>query len=152
MDQAKYNDPVIQQIEHLLSILKNERARQMSVTRPTIRPIHSWDEQTRHLRFAEKVKLHRYPGGFANTTRWRREQMLAAHRRQLEGLDEPAVVEATAIHEAVAYALDAERFLGSLDQRDERDYFPVGAVDALAEHLLVWLRERGYQVSRLQEE
>lgn len=152
MSQTHYNDQIIQQIERLLNILRNERTAEVSKPRTTIRPIHTWDEQTRHLRFAEKVRLYRYPGGLANTTRWRRDQMGTAYHKRIAGLVEPARSQSFAIHEAMAYAIDAERFLGSLDQRDDRDCFPVEAVDALAEHLLVWLRERGYQVVPLREE
>lgn len=152
MSYTNQDDQIIQQIERLLHLLRNKRKPETRAGRRAIRPIHTWDELTRHLRFAEKVKLHRYPGGLANTTRWRRDQMTVAHRRGLERLVESERMAAAAIHEAMAYALDAERFLGSLDQRNDRDYFPVEAVDALAEHLMVWLRERGYQVVPLREE
>lgn len=152
MSQQHHGDRIIRQIEFLLYELRRQRAPETGAVRPRIRPIHTWDEQTKHLRFAEKVKLHRYPGGLANTTRWRRDQMVAAYRQRLTAMEEPIRADANAVHEALAYAIDAERFLGSLDQRDERDYFPIGAVDELAEHLLCWLEERGYRITAIGRE
>ena len=146
MSHQDHDDPIIQHLEVLLHRLNRQGATEAGINRQRVRPIRTWDEQTRHLRFADKVKLHRYPGGLANTTRWRHGQRVSAHRQRIEGLGKPAQAEAEAIHEAMAYALDAERFLGSLDRRDERDYFPVEAVDELAERLLVWLEERGYRI------
>lgn len=58
-------------------------------------------------------------------------------------LAERSVHEAS--HEAVAWALDAERFLGSFN-RGERGGFPVETVDEVADHIIVWLSERGFRV------
>jgi hypothetical protein len=49
------------------------------------------------------------------------------------------------VHEALAWALDAERFHGSFNRR-EGGGLPPEAVDAVTDHLLVWLRERGCTV------
>ena len=137
---------IIHQLERLLQTLKEEPGTGVHRERPLVRPIRTWDEQTRHLRFAEKVKLHGYPGGLANTTRWRRDRRVAMYRERIASLTEREVVAREAVHEAMAYAVDAECFLGSLDSRDERGRFPVDDVDDLATHLIVWLDEAGYQV------
>jgi hypothetical protein len=105
----------------------------------------NWEARTKDQRFAEKVKTHGYPLGLAKSTHWRRDRLVAElhERASTMTLAERAVYHAT--HEAVAWALDAERFLGSFN-RGERGGFPIDAVDEVADHVLIWLRERGYRV------
>lgn len=102
-----------------------------------------WEARTRDQRFAEKARTHGWPPGLAKSTRWRRDRLVAADRERAEPGREAAI-------EALAWALDAERFLGAFS-RGAPGAFPVEAVDEVAEHLVVWLRERGFRVVPVEE-
>jgi len=107
--------------------------------------IPNWAETTQDQRFSQKVRTHGYPLGLAKSTRWRRDRLVANLEERVSAMspEEEAVHDAT--HEALAWALDAERFLGSFN-RVGGDNFPPTTVDSVASHLLIWLRERGYGV------
>lgn len=103
-----------------------------------------WEERTKDQRFSEKIRTHGWPPGLAKSTRWTRERLVAEARER----DDPS---RDAAIDALAWALDAERFLGAFS-RGAPGAFPVDAVDEVAEHLLVWLRERGFRVVPIEDE
>ena len=107
--------------------------------------IPNWEERTKHQRFSERVKTHGYPLGFAKSQHSVRDRLVDEQRSRIDGLSEEARLEHSAAHEAVAWALDAERVLGSFNQ-GERGGFPVDAVDRVTDQVLAWLDHRGYQV------
>lgn len=95
-----------------------------------------WEERTKDQRLSEKAKTHGWPPGLAKSMRWRRDRLVAEHRDRADLSRDEAI-------EALAWALDAERFLGAFS-RGAPGAFPASATDEVAEHLLVWLRERGF--------
>lgn len=76
----------------------------------------------------------------------KRERLVAELREYVANLDTAAAAEYAATHEAVAWAVDAERFLGSFHRGASG--FRAEHVDAVGDHLLVWLAERGCTVVR----
>src|SRR4029078_13377838 len=48
-------------------------------------------------------------------------------------------------HDAVARALDLERLLGSFNH-SERDNFPIRTIDQVADNMLLWIDEEGFQI------
>ncbi len=64
-------------------------------------------------------------------------------QRRVEVLDDAERAQFAEAHEAMAWALDAERVLESFN-RGERGGFPVESVDEVTNHLLAWLDARGY--------
>jgi hypothetical protein len=104
-----------------------------------------WEARTRDQRFAEKVRTHGYPLGLAKGTFAQRDRLLAAHHQRVGNATAEQRAVYDAVHEALAWALDAERFLGSFAGR-EGGGLPPETVDAVTDHLLVWLRERGCTV------
>lgn len=109
--------------------------------------IPNWEERTKHQRFAERAKTHGYPLGFAKSQYRVRDRLVEEMRGRVEGLGGEERAAFALAHEAIAWALDAERFLGSFNQ-GARGGFPVDSVDRVADHLLAWLDHRGYQVVR----
>lgn len=109
----------------------------------------NWEERTKDQRFAEKVKTHGYPAGLAKSTRWKRDALVAALSERVDQMDPAERAIHDQIHEALAWSLDAERFLGSFNYR-ERGGFPTETVDQVADHILVWLGERGYRIVQTQ--
>ena len=107
--------------------------------------IPNWAEQTKDQRFSQKVRTHGYPLGLAKSTRWRRDRLITDLQDQVSRMSPNARAVHESVHEALAWALDAERFLGSFN-RPGGDTFPPHAADAVADHLLIWLRERGCTV------
>jgi hypothetical protein len=105
----------------------------------------NWEERTQDQRFAEKAKTHGYPLGLAKSTHWRRDRLVAELQERASKMTPADRAVHHAIHEAVAWALDAERFLGSFN-RGGRGGFDVVHVDEVANHVLIWLRERGFRV------
>jgi hypothetical protein len=105
----------------------------------------NWEERTRHQRLSEKVKSHGYPLGFGKSQVHLRVSLLEDQRARTDTAGDEDRVRHMAAHEAVAWALDAERFLGSF--RDgEGGGFPKQNVDRVADHILAWLGYRGFQV------
>lgn len=90
-------------------------------------------------RFAERSATHPYPTGFARRAQWMRDDLMIAQRMRVEHMQPDAYAAHRAAHDALAWALDAERFLGSVGLAAER-------VDEVAGHFLAWLGERGYQL------
>jgi hypothetical protein len=105
----------------------------------------NWEERTQDQRFAEKAKTHGYPLGLAKSTHKKRNRLVAEIRDRVERMHPAERAVHHAVHEGVAWALDAERFLGSFN-REGRGGFDAGNVDAVADHVLVWLWERGFRV------
>lgn len=116
--------------------------------------IPDWEEATKDQRFAEKAKTHGWPMGLAKSARWKREALLAAERANRLLLPEEEVAGRDAAREALAWALDAERFLGSFSSRvRELGFLNLHStkVDEVAEHLEIWLRERGYEIRKIDQ-
>lgn len=107
--------------------------------------IPHWEEQTKDQRFSERAKTYGYPLGFAKTQLNVRDRLEEEQRSQVNAADSEARAAFAAAHEAVAWALDAERFLGSFNVGG-RGGFPVGTVDSVANRMLVWLDHRGLAV------
>jgi hypothetical protein len=102
----------------------------------------NWHERAKDQRLSVKVRSHGYPLGLAKSNRMTREHLLADLQERLEQLSPAAYARHRAAHEALAWALDAERFLGSF----HAGQLNVERVDAVTDHLLVWLAERGFQI------
>lgn len=107
--------------------------------------VPNWLDATKDQRMSEKATAHGYPPGLAKSTRRHREDLVAAEQERLAPLAPEVRDASNAAHEALAWALDAERFLGAFS-RGAPGAFPVEAVDEVAEHLLLWLRERGFRL------
>ncbi len=107
--------------------------------------IPNWEEQTKDRRFAERVKTHGYPLGFAKTQLRVRDRLVEAQRTRVEAADIQGRDAYANAHDAVAWVLDAERFLGSFNQ-GVPDRFPAETVDSVAERFLAWLDHRGFTV------
>ena len=107
--------------------------------------ISNWEDRTKDQRFSEKVTTHGYPLGLAKSTRWKRDRLLVDYQQRLEQMSAGERAVHQAVHDAVAWALDAERFLGNFN-RSAGGRLPIGQVDAVADHLVIWLRERGFAV------
>lgn len=100
-----------------------------------------WEERTKDQQFSEKMKTHGWPPGLAKSTRWKRERLAQEVRARVQSLSP----EKDDARKALAWALDAERFLGAFN-RGAPGRFPAAVVNKVAEHLLVWLRERGFRI------
>lgn len=139
------------QVERLITAMRED-----GIAGATIGPdgaitgVPNWEEATRHQRMSEKAKTHGYPPGLAKSTRWPRDALLAAERERLERSSPEERAARDAAHEALAWALDAEHFLGAFS-RGAPGAFPAEAVDEVAGHLLLWLRERGFRVVPVEE-
>jgi uncharacterized protein YjbI with pentapeptide repeats len=105
----------------------------------------TWDERTRHQRFGERAKTHGYPLGFAKSQLAVRRQLLESMRARIQALNEEDRVAAERAREAVAWALDAERFLGSFNHAGS-DGLPIENVDRVADQILAWLDSIGFRV------
>lgn len=112
--------------------------------------VPDWEEVTKDQRFAEKVKTHGWPPGLGKSTRWMRDGMAAGEDVLRQSMSDDERARQDAIHKAVAWSLDAERFLGSFSH-GEPGRFLAEHVDAVATHLLLWLHTRGFQVVPLAE-
>lgn len=107
--------------------------------------IPNWEERTKDQRFSERVKTHGYPLGFAKSQWHLRDRLRERRRTENAALAEEQKLEAERVHDVVAFALDAERVLGSFNYTGD-DRFPVDTVDRVAGNLLLWLDHRGYAV------
>ena len=107
----------------------------------------NWEDRTRHQRFAQKVRTHGYPPGLAKSTRAKRDRLLGELQERLRRTSPAERSIHHAVHEALAWALDAERFLGSFNRSGQSGFRPEH-VDEVADHLLVWLAERGCTIVR----
>lgn len=110
----------------------------------------NWEEATKDQRFSEKMKTHGWPMGLAKSTWWKRDGLVAAERADRLVCPPAERERRDAAREALAWAVDAERFLGSFSNTVE----PRGGmirlqpihIDDIAEHIELWLRERGYEI------
>lgn len=75
--------------------------------------IPNWEERTQHQRFAEWAKTHGYPFGLAKSQHRVRDRLVTELHLRVVTQSEWERVTFAEVHEAVAWALDAERFLGS---------------------------------------
>ncbi len=137
---------IMRDVEHALQAMNEE-----GVAGGTIGPdglrlgMPNWEERTKHQRFSERIKTHGYPLGFVKSQNATREHLVETMGERVEALGEEEREAAEQAREAMAWALDAERTLGSFNWAGE-DRFPLGTVDDVADHLLAWLDHRGFRV------
>ena len=107
--------------------------------------IPNWEERTKHLRPSERVKTHGYPLGFAKGQQALRDGVMERYFGQVSACGGDEAARHQLAHDAVARALDWERFLGSFNHAGE-ERFPLNTVDLVADHLLAWLHHLGFLV------
>lgn len=106
----------------------------------------NWEERTKDQRFAEKWKTHGYPLGLAKSARATQARRSAELKDRVIAMSVEERAEFDAAFEALAYAIDAQRFLGNYNPRD-RSSFDKDLVDTIAENMITWLAERGHRIA-----
>lgn len=151
MSHELIEDPIILQFERLLRVLKKQRGvaegdDASTETAGAPRQVPFFEKRVGDLRYSQQAKIHGNPAGLAKGTRIKRQRRIEEFRHEVGSLgseDQTAHFDAL---DALGFALDAERLLGSFN-RVGSDPFPTSQVDAVAERLVVWLAEKGYQIT-----
>ncbi len=140
---------LLREVEDLLRDAREQRveAPVMNVESP-VPAVHPWKHASHGERYAQRAAGHGYPPGLAKSARNLRDTLRSYEQVRGQAMPGDDRVDQEAAHEALAWALDAERFLGSLSG-------PGGAgvradhIDDIAGNLLVWLRYKGYAITPL---
>lgn len=145
------DDGLEQQIIRLIEAMKK-----YGVVGGTIGPdgvstgMPNWEERTKDQRFAQKVRTHGYPLGLAKSTLSMEARLVAKLKYEVITMNADERTAFNAAFEALAHAIDAQRFLGNYNPRD-RHSFDMDLVDTIAWNIMAWLRERGHRIVRIDD-
>ena len=106
----------------------------------------NWFELTKLLRFSEKLRCCGNPLGLAKAAPAYRRGLIARFEEQLAGMSQEQRKQREEAIEALATALDAERFCHHLPTLTGDIENRTAQIDEFAERLLMWLENRGSTV------
>lgn len=154
-------DPVIHQFERVLRLLKNQRAEDDNASAHMEREagdcaaidhiVPFQEKRVGDLRYSQQAKIHGNPWGMSKGVRMLRTRLIEEHQQRLARASSDAHVATYKATDALAYALDAERLLGSFTRVGD-DPFPTSGIDEVAVNLVVWLEERGFEIRPIPED
>ena len=113
--------------------------------RPTLVP---WSRSREEQRFGERAGSGGNPLAFARSTMNLRDALTAYQAARFQAMDLDERTEHAAILDALAWAIEAERFLGTVSG-PQQNRLRMEDVDAAAANLLLWLHYRGYEIRPL---
>ncbi len=141
---------IMREVENLLRAAREQPAETpaMNVESP-VPAVHPWRDESRGQRYADRAAGHGFPPGLAKSARNLRDTLRSYEQVRNQAMPGDDRVDQEAVHEALAWALDAERFLGSLSGPGGEGVRP-RHIDDIAANLLVWLRYKGFALTPLQ--
>ena len=146
------DDLFTRQIAQLIDVMVNQGVAGATISADgVITGMPNWEERTKDQRFAEKCKTHGYPLGLSKSARATQTRRSAELKDRVIAMSGEERVAYDAAFEALAYAIDAQRFLGNYNPRDRRS-FDKDLVDTIAENMITWLAERGHKIAPIDSE
>ncbi len=141
------DDPFRRQILQLIDAMMNQGVAGATISADgVVTGMPNWEERTKDQRFADKIKTHGYPLGLAKSAMAKQNRRRAELKDRVITLSAAERAEFDAAFEALAYAIDAQRFLGNYNPRD-RYSFDKDLVDTISENMITWLAERGHRIA-----
>ena len=143
-------DRILEDVEELLRAAREQPAEWPGMNAESPVPaVHPWSDESREERYADRAARHGFPPGLAKSARNLRDTLRSYEQVRNQAMPGDDRVDQEAVHEALAWALDAERFLGSLSGPGGEGV-RAGHIDDIAANLLAWLRYKGYALTPLQ--